>query len=112
MPIDGKCSADVVPAHQLEADVVDKADRPPACGDEGGKRLRVRACVNPLDVQHGKELVAQRPHSFESEPPLRQRDRLDEHVVVREQGLVVTQERLKCARDRRMGNIVAVEQRV
>lgn len=84
MPVQGEHPADVAPAHQREADMVDEAHRAPSRRDEGGDRLGVETRVDPFDREHGEQLVAKRMYGLEPEASLGQRGRLDEDVVVGE----------------------------
>lgn len=111
MVVEGEGAADVAPAHELEARVVDQRDIAGAA-QRGVERGAVEVGIDPGDGEEREDLIAKPTHGFKAPAGLQQRHGLEEDVVVGKQpgaGMLKTGEDLP---GMRMPRIVLIEERM
>lgn len=86
MVVEREGPADVAPAHELEARVVHQRDIAGAA-QRGVECGAVEVGIDPGDGEDREDLIAQSAYRLEAATSLRERDRLDQDMVMGEEPL-------------------------
>jgi hypothetical protein len=93
VPVEGEGSSQPRTAHGLEANAVNQREFLPSCCEKGRHRRFVVLLSDPEDPEQRDEVLLQCPHGFQSQTVLKERKRLDQNIVGRDQILLPVRER-------------------